>query len=435
VARRHKQALIVILLASVLVRLLAALYMGNQVEELPGTVDQVSYDQLARRVLEGHGFTFGTDWWPATPANTPTAHWSYLYTGYLMLVYAMFAKSVLAARLIQAVLTGLAQPYLAFLLGREVFGPASGLVAAGLTAFYTYFVYYSAALMTEPFYIVLILASLWLAIRLARQPAAASPLGSSRMDQLLGLCLGLSLAGAVLLRQLFLLIVPFVFLWVWWASRRRQLRPLLLAGLVIPAVILPFTIFNYQRFDRFVLLNTNAGFAFFWANHPIYGTRFIPILPSSVSTYHDLIPPELLRLDEAALDQELLRLGLGFLVQDPLRYGLLSLSRIPVYFMFWPSAGSGLISNLARVGGFGLLLPFMLYGLLRSAAACRRPYLEQPAMLLYLFVGLYSALHLLSWALIRYRLPVDAVLVLFAGLALVEARVFIRKAAAPQPVT
>jgi hypothetical protein len=40
-------------------------------------------------------------------------------------------------------------------------------------------------------------------------------------------------------------------------------------------------------------------------------------------------------------------------------------------------------------------------------------------VLLYLFVLLYTAIHLLSWALVRYRLPVDSVLLVFAGAALV----------------
>ena len=415
---RQKQALIAILVVSVSLRVLAALYLGNEVKELPGTFDQISYNLLAQRVLDGHGFTFGTTWWPATQAGAPTAHWSYLYTGYLMLVYALFAKSALAARVIQAVLTGIAHPFLAYLIGREVFNPVTGLVAAALTAIYTYFVYYSAALMTEPFYLVLILLSLWLAIRLARSGADPGEAGESKW--ILGLLLGLSLGAVVLLRQLFVLIIPFIFLWVWWASRRKQFGPLLLAGCVIVAVILPFTLFNYLRFDRFVLVNTNAGYAFFWANHPIYGTHFVPILTAWMGTYQDLIPTGLLTLDEAALDQALFRLGIGFILQDPVRYLYLSISRVPVYFMFWPSAGSSPLSNIARVGGFGLLLPFMLYGLYRAAVSSRRSYLEQPVVLLYLFIGIYTAIHLLSWALIRYRLPVDAVLALFAGLACVD---------------
>jgi 4-amino-4-deoxy-L-arabinose transferase-like glycosyltransferase len=422
VTNPQKKTLIAILIVSVLIRLLAALYLGNEVKELPGTFDQISYNLLAQRVLDGHGFTFGTNWWPATLANAPTAHWSYLYTSYLILVYALFAKSALAARIIQAVLTGLAHPYLAYLIGREVFSPATGLVAAALTAVYTYFIYYSASLMTEPFYLVLILTSLWLAIRLARSGAEpALQTGRSRHPAwILGLALGISLGAVVLLRQLFMLIIPFIFLWVWWASRRKQIWPLVLSGLVIVAMIVPFTFFNYLRFDRFVLLNTNAGYAFFWANHPIYGTHFVPILTPEMGSYADLIPKELLSLDEAALDQALLKRGFEFIIQDPVRYFLLSLSRIPAYFMFWPSVRSSSVSNLARVGGFGLLLPFMLYGLYRSAVSWVRPYLDQPVMLLYLFVGVYTAVHLLSWALVRYRLPVDAVLVLFAGLALVD---------------
>jgi hypothetical protein len=35
--------------------------------------------------------------------------------------------------------------------------------------------------------------------------------------------------------------------------------------------------------------------------------------------------------------------------------------------------------------------------------------------LLYLFMFVYTAIHVLSWTLIRYRLPVDAVLIVFAA--------------------
>jgi hypothetical protein len=35
-------------------------------------------------------------------------------------------------------------------------------------------------------------------------------------------------------------------------------------------------------------------------------------------------------------------------------------------------------------------------------------------------MAVYTLIHLLTWALIRYRLPVDSVLVLFAAIALEE---------------
>jgi hypothetical protein len=185
-------------------------------------------------------------------------------------------------------------------------------------------------------------------------------------------------------------------------------------------MVIPFTVFNYSRFNRFVLLNTNAGYALFWSNHPIYGTKFVPILTPDMGNYHDLIPPELLSLDEAALDQELLKRGIGFIIQDPVRIALLSVSRIPSYFMFWPSSNSGMVSNVARVTSFGIMWPFMLYGLYRSFVARDKPIIKQPLFLPYLFMFIYSVIHILSWTLVRYRLPVDAILVVFAGLAIVD---------------
>jgi 4-amino-4-deoxy-L-arabinose transferase-like glycosyltransferase len=237
--------------------------------------------------------------------------------------------------------------------------------------------------------------------------------------------LGLALAAAVLLRQLFLLFIPVLFLWLWICNRWRIDRRLVLSGALITgivvAAILPFTAYNAQRFHRFVLLNTNAGFAFYWANHPIYGTHFVPILPPEMGTYLDLIPKDLRRLDEAALDQALLKESMTIIAADPGRYALLSLSRIPPFFMFWPSPDSDLISNISRVGGFGLLLPLMLYGLwcaFRPGTAQERFSLSSPLALLMLFILFYTGIHVLSWTLVRYRLPIDSIFILFAGVGL-----------------
>ncbi|MEZ4661992.1 MAG: hypothetical protein R2911_30960 [Caldilineaceae bacterium] len=39
-------------------------------------------------------------------------------------------------------------------------------------------------------------------------------------------------------------------------------------------------------------------------------------------------------------------------------------------------------------------------------------------MLITLFAAVYTGVHLLTWTLVRYRLPVDTVFVLFAAYAL-----------------
>ncbi|MEM8860176.1 MAG: hypothetical protein AAGD96_17735, partial [Chloroflexota bacterium] len=228
---------------------------------------------------------------------------------------------------------------------------------------------------------------------------------------------GLSLAITVLFRQLFLLFTPFMFAWIWWASGRKRIVELALAGLIIATSVLPITAFNYNRFDQFVLVNTNAGFAFYWGNHPIHGTSFISILPSE--TYLELIPEELHSLSEADLEDELMSRALGFITEDPGRYALLSLSRIPSYFMFWPSENSSTISNISRVLSFGVAFPFVLVGLWLAIKKWDWD-LSSPLVLVVMFIGVYTGIHLLSWALVRYRLPIDPIFLMFSSLAVYE---------------
>ena len=439
--------LIIVLLIAISLRVGAAFLLGDQVGPLPGTYDQVSYDRLAQRLLDGYGFTFDKLWWPYTQAGEPTAHWSYLYVLYLAGVYGLVGYHPLVARLIQAVLVGALMPWLVYRLGCRHFGRQVGLVAAGVMACYAYFVYYAGTLMTENFYI---LGILWV-LDLAGQLGQAGNNSPSVLGR--GLLLGLALGATVLLRQVFLLFIPVLFIWLLWRSYRDQTGPgwaglvakkieasggtasrqprlttdfrnkpmvrmmgiLLTATVILLVAIAPWTVRNYLAFNRFVLLNTNAGFAFYWSNHPIHGQNYPADLPDWES-YIDLIPPELLSLNEAELDQTLLKRGLGFIQEDPGRYMMLSISRFDEYFMFWPSSESGLISNVSRVLSFGLLWPFMAYGLI---AHVRRSFSSE-ILILYLFIMIYAAIHLLSWSLIRYRLPIDAVLIIFAGATLVE---------------
>lgn len=414
--------LVPIILIAILLRVAVALAMGDTVVELPGIFDQVSYHNLALRVLGGHGFSFGKVWWPITPANAPTAHWSFLYTLYLVAVYAIFGPHPLIARILQAIVVGVLHPYITYRIGEKIFGKNIGLISAVIAALYAYYVYYGAALMTEPFYITAILFSLYFSMRLVETEY-------TQLDIKLGIALGISIGITVLLRQVILLFLPFLFLWIWVTRRKRSLKlPILstaLALLLIVLFVLPISLYNQSRFGQFVLLNTNSGYAFFWGNHPIYGTQFIPILPTG--TYESLIPEDVRHLDEAELDQELLGRGIQFVVDDPKRYVLLSFSRIPAYFIFWPSPESSSISNISRVTSFGVMLPFMLYGLVLSirqngAKRGRRVMnlVSSPEGLLMIFAFVYTMAHLLTWALIRYRLPVDAVLIPFAGFALFD---------------
>jgi len=201
-----------------------------------------------------------------------------------------------------------------------------------------------------------------------------------------------------------------IIVWILWRGRRwhRWWLALIPLGIVILAVV-PWTIRNYQIYHAFLPLNSNAGYALYASLHPSHGTNWQPA--------HAVVPIQadwLQQYNEAQLDRLLMSTSLGYIWDDPVRILLLSVGKAPYMFMFWPSADSSLPSNLARVASFGLALPFMVWGLYISRRDGRT------YSLFYLFMTSYILIHMVSWPAPRYRLPVDACLMIFAALGIRE---------------
>lgn len=402
--------LILIISAGVLIRVVLALALGDSADPISGAYDQVTYDTLAQSVLQGHGFSFPVDWYPFTRANEPTAHWSFLYSLFLASVYALGGHHPLVARLIQVLLSSL-HVFLIYRIGRRLFGETTGLIAAGLTAVYAYLIFFNAALMTQTFYILALLLALDVALDLVQN------LESTRTRQ--WILLGFALGTAVLLRQSILLFTPVLFVWLLWTMRaprdsqqrsrsstQKTIFGMIISIAIVAGLILPWTARNFLVYHDFLLLNSNGGYWFYSSNHPDQGTNFNPSFVAPV-------PEKLKSLDEPAIDRALFQEAFGFIAADPARFILLTLNRTKDYFWILPSENSSLISNLSRLFSFALYLPFMLYGLYLSRRQWRA------CLLLYFYVAFDTGLSLISWSAPRYRLPSDAVMMVFAALAVV----------------
>jgi len=461
--RRFLSPLLIFIGISLFLRLATSFFLGDTLDEIrAGTYDQYFYDTLAIRVIDGHGFTFGQFSWPFTRAGEPTAHWSYLYTLFVAGIYQLLGHHPLVARLLQSIIVGIATPLLIYRIGKRSFNEKTAVIGAAISAVYLYFVVFSASLMTEAFYIVGILWIIDVAMRVVTESTTRiTALSSFNRYQLLrGIELGVAISITLLLRQVIVIFVFTLVGWLIWVAWRRQvlrmvLRSVLIAGALSVVLISPTIIRNYFAFGRLTMPNTNSGFALFWSNHPIYGTRFEPVLSAEHGvTYQELVPEEFRHLDEAALDRALLFEGLKQITADPIRYIMLSLSRIPIYFLFWPTPASSLTSNSARILSFGLFLPFMIYGLVLSIryllharkkrlngntddlaqiSSAKVPIQVYFQLLLILFVCIYSFIHLASWANVRYRLPVDSILIIFAGYGIND--LLLRLQTSRRPVT
>jgi len=420
--RNHpKRYLLAILLVSVVARVGVAIYLGNEVDAPSLLTDQRSYHALGARLISGHGFSFDRDWYPFTPADTPTAHWSFLYSLFVAGVYGLFGVHPLAVRLVQAVIGGLLLPWMVYRLAKAIFhddqaadprmAETVSLLAALIAALYAYFVLYAATMMTETLYIVCLLWSLERAMALETKTRARAPM---RALWPVALSLGLALGFGTLFRQSLLPWVLVLFLYLLWVAwRTRQMRTTILAlglvGGILVAFILPWTVRNYLVYDDLLLLNSNTGFAMYSAQHPMHGTSFREFEAAP-------LPDGVWGQPEPALDRDLLKRGIQFVLNEPARYLLLSLSRVRAFFEFWPTPDTTLLHNVGRTGSFGVFLPFMVLGLILTV---RRPRILAHSTLPFVFVIFYTVLHVLTWAMVRYRLPVDAVLIPFAAFGLV----------------
>ena len=421
---------VIVLSFSVAVRVAVAFYYGSSV---PTLQDDYSYSQLAWRLATGHGYSFDRAWYPFTPQDTPTAHWSFLYTALVAGVYRVVGYQPLLVRLFSGFVTGILLPLVIFGLTRRVFPahPVIAFWAAAVGAGYAYFILFAARILTEGLYMI---ALLW---SLDRALVVSHDLHSSRSVPLQhSLQLGLSLGLATLLRQVILPWIPVLLGWLmlqlltaheFRATRLRVTRDVLrgsrslvLAGLTFVACIVPWTVRNHAVYGEFLLLNSSAGYAMYSAQHPVHGTRF---------QEHAAAPlPEELRdekaLTEPAWDRALMERGIGFVLTDPVRYLKLSASRILDFFEFWPTRDSPLMHNIGRLVSFTMLLPLMVYGsvlsLKQSLAQARNlvDLAQDPSVLVLGFYAFYTLLHVLTWAMPRYRVPLDAVIMPYAALGI-----------------
>lgn len=393
-----KYWLLLILLLAFLLRAGTAVWLGNKMEvlEAGGTHDQVSYDMLAYRLAQGYGFTFPQAWYPWVPADTPTSYYSGIMVLHLAVLYQIFGYNPLIPRLLYALL-GTIIVLLIYRLGKKLFGERAALLAALLAAVYAYLILYSATLLTETPFILFLLLALDQAYQLLETPRPGT-----------FLLLGVGLAGALLFRMAVLPFVAVLLIWLVLKLRQQQKRYpawqiLIPCGLMVVAVA-PWTIRNYELYGRFMLLESQFGHVFWNGNHPDRPSDWGEV------GWVAPIPADLADLNEADLTYELLSRGQQEVLAHPDRFLRLTLGRARVFFMFWPSASSSLMSNVGRVLSFGLFLPFMLAGLILSLKSW------QKLLPIYLFLVIHLGVYLSSWVMIRYRVPADALLLLFAGL-------------------
>jgi 4-amino-4-deoxy-L-arabinose transferase-like glycosyltransferase len=383
-----------ILLLALTLRVIAALYLGNSVTGLSGASDEITYSTLGHRVATGHGLSFPENWYPWIQADTPQSYFSAAMSLSLGAIYAVFGYYPLVARLIMA-LVSTAVVGLLYLLTRRIFNARIALIAAGLAAVYPYLIFYGVSLVTETPFILGLLVAIYLAYEIVENPSPAK-----------WVALGLVMALTAVFRIAIVFYIPFLLGWVFF-KQKQQRHYVILPLIAIVLMVMPFTIRNYILWGEFEPLETQFGHVFWNGNHPDHEGDFHPykVFP---------IPEEVLALNnDSHITKTLLRMGIDNVLDDPGHFVMLTLTRLRELFKFWPTPDSSLLANLMRVFSFGLLWPVALAGILFS-------YRRWLALLpIWLFIFIHTGIYASSWTMIRYRVPLDTLFIIFAALAVV----------------
>ncbi|MCL4486533.1 MAG: glycosyltransferase family 39 protein, partial [Chloroflexi bacterium] len=304
--RRYTLAVLGVLALAFIVRLAAALYLGNHVTGLSGAQDEVTYSTLAERFVTGHGLTFPKPWYPWIQANTPQSYFSATMSLYLAAIYQAFGYEPIIARIITGVLSTFIV-LMIVLIANRLFGRPVALVAGVIASVYAYLIFYGVTLVTETPSILSLLAAIYLAYRIGDSPSLKK-----------WALLGVALATTILFRQAVMFYVPLLLLWVVYRQRGPK-KMVLIPIVIIVLFILPFTVRNYLLWHRFLLLQAEYGHVFWNGNHPgqhgnFVSDRVFPI-PSAVLASHN----------DVEITNTLLFMGIDHVLKDPGGFALLTL--------------------------------------------------------------------------------------------------------------
>ena len=361
--------------------------------------DEPSYVGIAGSLLSGHGYSEN--------GEIPTAYRAPGYPVFLALVFLLFGKSLVMARLVNVLISSLTVGAI-YLLGVSVFGRRAGLFAGFAGAVYPYWIPLSAAVMPESLFLILVCAVLLLFQRIAERPT------SWRTHLACGLTMGL----ATLTRPEFCLFVLLVPAWAMFFDRRFGRALGRSALLVLPVVfcVAPWVARNYVVMGDFVF-SSNVG-PLLWGvyNPETFGDR--TLMGDWKPPRHDAhpyrtgeYPAALLQPDLRYVSEQEYNRQQTHRAVEAIRANWSLMPRMMVAKLNQLVLSAGAVENLLRLP----VVYCFLLGLGLLVVSGDRRFLS-----LYLVLASGVAAALLFYAAPRLRMPFDMVVLLIASYGLGE---------------
>ena len=354
--------------------------------------DSGDWMRIAMSVASGDGF--GGTWRPPG------------YAAFLAAIFFVFGKSVIAAKLANVALGG-ATMYLAYRIALALFDRTTARVTLVMTSFYPYLLAYTADVLSETLLTFMIAASVLALVMAAEKPIM-------RRLAPAGLICGLTALTKSVVLPFFLL--AGVWLWV----RTRRISAPLLVALFGALTLAPWSLRNYFHYDSSYVMPVNTP----W--YSLYGSTCDEALADAskgeitkgagVPEYNQFLPADWEAVGAMPIperDKYCKKKVKAWISANPGKYARLLALRLKHFWRLYPIIAYGW-QKAAAMATSGIYIPLALVGIFLA-----RPFIGRASLLLALFAA-HTLVHLFFAVTLRYRVPIDPYVMMFAAFAMTE---------------
>ena len=281
-----------------------------------------------------------------------------------------------------------------YLLGSVIYERRqAGLIAAALWALYPPAIFYSAIGLTEIVFTTLLLGLLW-----------------SAYSERWWLTAILVVAAILVRPAIEVLAIPLV---VWfavvvtrggWRTAVRAVMALLVAYLVLMA---PWWAHQHAKYDQFVRLNLGGGVVLYSGNNPLNTSGGgIGGVDVDFSEFADIDDP-------VERDRALTEAAIDYIREDPARF--VSATAVKVWRFWRPLPYAPELQSSAYILGSLLIVPLVV-GAITGIVLKRRAFWRLSPLLIV--IAYLTAVHAVTIGSIRYRFPLEPLLILLSVPAL-----------------
>ncbi|OQA91411.1 MAG: hypothetical protein BWY26_00993 [Elusimicrobia bacterium ADurb.Bin231] len=356
----------------------------------PQQLSPDAYDYMNTAVKVSSGLGFGETWRPPG------------YIGFLAVIFFLFGKSVMLVRIIHSLL-GAATCVILFFTAKKIFSANVAKISAFLLSFYPYLIAYTGDLLSETFFTFMIAVSVWAIYVCAEKP-------TFKNIALTGICFGLTGLTKSTIMPFFL----FACAWLWWNT--KSFKTGFLVGIVTLLTLFPWSLRNRIYYKKVVPVSTpwltfygsSCDEAMYQESRGGFDTpqtdeMNAPAIPSDWEYVMNLPPAE--------RDKICKQKAFDWISRNPDKFLWLMKKRFVHFWRLYPLMAYRWQKRVAMFTS-GIYIPLCVFGIFLSLKKFKKT-----SLLLGLFI-LYTAVHLFFVVVLRYRVPIDPYIIIFASYSL-----------------